>query len=42
MSYKFGVIGNPVEHSKSPIIHHYFGKQLGINVEYSKEPSPRN
>ncbi|MEM1244089.1 MAG: shikimate dehydrogenase, partial [Pseudomonadota bacterium] len=33
---KLAVIGNPIEFSQSPYIHHYFSKLTSINVEYSK------
>lgn len=33
---KLAVIGQPVEHSLSPFIHHLFGEQLGIPVDYGK------
>lgn len=32
----FGVVGHPIDHSLSPIIHESFAKQCGLNVEYKK------
>ena len=37
---KFGVIGNPVDHSLSPMIHHEFAKEFDIEVSYEKIFSP--
>jgi shikimate dehydrogenase len=34
------VIGWPVAHSRSPLIHNYWLKQLGINGEYRREAVP--
>ena len=34
MKYKFGVIGDPIEHSLSPKIHNIFSKQTKINIDY--------
>jgi shikimate dehydrogenase len=34
------VIGWPVEHSRSPLIHNYWIKQLGIAAEYRREAVP--
>ena len=39
---RFAVIGNPVEHSKSPTIHEMFGKQLGIALVYDGLPAEKN
>jgi shikimate dehydrogenase len=34
------VIGWPVEHSRSPLIHNYWIRQLGLNAEYRREAVP--
>ena len=38
--HKFGVIGNPVDHSLSPMIHHEFAKEFDIEISYEKILSP--
>ena len=34
---KFVVIGNPIEHSLSPILHNYWIKSNGIDAIYEKQ-----
>ncbi|PWY56635.1 shikimate dehydrogenase [Legionella qingyii] len=36
MSQRFAVIGNPIAHSLSPIIHQYFAKQVKVQLTYEK------
>ncbi len=36
MKKKFAIFGNPVEHSKSPLMHNSAFKELGFNGEYFK------
>ncbi|ARC54326.1 shikimate dehydrogenase [Candidatus Riesia pediculicola] len=34
---KFAIFGNPIHHSRSPIIHKLFAKQIGLQIEYRKK-----
>ncbi len=34
MKKKFGIIGNPVKHSLSPVLHKYWFKKYGIDADY--------
>lgn len=38
----FIVIGNPIAHSQSPLIHHAFAKQTGQNICYQRQFCPDN
>jgi shikimate dehydrogenase len=40
MLSKYAVIGHPIEHSKSPLIHHAFASQFGIKLDYQRVLSP--
>jgi shikimate dehydrogenase len=40
MTDRYAVIGNPVEHSKSPQIHAAFAKAAGADMDYSRLPAP--
>ena len=34
MKKKFGIIGNPIKHSLSPVLHKYWFKKYNINADY--------
>ena len=40
MSKRFAVVGNPIEQSRSPELHHSFAAKVGIELEYTKRLAP--
>ncbi len=40
MSKQFAVIGNPIEHSRSPELHHAFAEKTGLDLNYAKRLAP--
>ena len=35
MTKKFGIIGNPIKHSLSPVLHNYWFKKYSIDANYT-------
>ena len=35
MTKKFGIIGSPIKHSLSPVLHNYWFKKYNIDASYS-------
>ena len=40
MTKQFAVIGNPIEHSRSPELHHAFAEKTGVDLNYAKLLAP--
>lgn len=40
MTDRYAVIGNPIKHSKSPLIHHAFAEQTAQDIDYSRVMAP--
>ncbi len=37
MKHNLAVWGNPIKQSKSPQIHHFFAKNMGVDIQYNKK-----
>jgi shikimate dehydrogenase len=35
MKKKFGIIGNPIKHSLSPVLHNYWFEKYTLDADYS-------
>ena len=40
MTKQFAVIGNPIEQSRSPELHHAFATKTGVDLNYQKILAP--
>lgn len=40
MTKQFAVIGNPIEQSRSPELHHAFAEKTGVDLDYQKRLAP--
>ncbi|MEB3754338.1 shikimate dehydrogenase [Acinetobacter sp. MD2(2019)] len=40
MSKSFAVVGHPIEHSRSPELHHAFAQKTGLDIDYQKRLAP--
>ena len=41
-TYRLAVMGNPIEHSKSPIIHEMFAEEFNLPIRYERILVPKN